>query len=577
MYSAPTMGSAPPMYSAPTMGSQLQSAPTLGSAQSQLGSAQSQLGSAQSESGSVQTFASAQGSVQTFASAQGSSQSGNDLVSDKYVLGDIIGKGAYGSVTRARDITTGIMYAVKIVSPGGAMYSPDSIIEISVLMLLKDAVNVVSIKDISLRLGASAGTDNFHPAIILPLYDSNSLKHSPENSDQLKSAMFDICNGMLSLYNKNIFHLDLKPENILWKGGFGRYGRYFITDFGISLKVLTSRKQKHDCSVQTLWYRSPEVALSNACGRPCIYDYTTDLWSLGIIMGEFSGKMSTPPWDHPIIKYLRVRGDSTDQDYNLLSIIYKIFGKTSIDPDIISCQKISDIRLPYVPFVSVHTSFPTMNGEEFDFMMTLLKLNPLERPEYQEIFSHSYFNGYMPTEPTDMSSINKVKSIDSLNIHPLNYSNQNGVDLAMRTILVDWILKLVQDENCLESFFLSIMILDQYMHLVPNILRSKFQLIGVSCVVIASLITENSKPLTPNRAQQATLNTYTIDEINTTAFDILKLFNYSLGFSTEKDYIDAYLDTNDIQEPERSRVRIGLNLQLARAAKNEHFKIGPKK
>ena len=119
-------------------------------------------------------------------------------------------------------------------------------------------------------------------------------------------------------------------------------------------------------------------------------------------MGEFGNQPYNPKWQHPIFiaMYNAKRRGDTDMDTILLSTLYQLFGP----PNTETCLKILD-----VPLVDTRSLFPYMTDEEYSFMMLFLKINPKERPSFQQIFDHSYLNGYMPTEPSNMSSLNKIK------------------------------------------------------------------------------------------------------------------------------------------------------------------------
>ena len=131
------------------------------------------------------------------------------MSSQQYTLGHVIGTGVFGTVKHITDQVTNISYAIKIPKICDVI-SREAIVEISSLMLFKNCRNVVTLKHLSYDFGASM----ICPGIILSLYDANAKQHMPRQSAQLKHAMFDICNGMLSLYNRNVYHLDLKPDNI---------------------------------------------------------------------------------------------------------------------------------------------------------------------------------------------------------------------------------------------------------------------------------------------------------------------------------------------------------------------------
>ena len=206
-----------------------------------------------------------------------------------------IGHGGYGAINLVTDPRTGTKYVAKMSDKD--IDSSDFIIEISNLMCVKHARNVIHIIDIDPYLVRSGGRVEYMVyilLIILPLYKGNGSKYGPNSGEKLRYAMFDVCNGMLSLYNRNIQHLDLKPENILYDPSteFSPYGHYVIADLGMGLRVQTIRGEVHSCYKQTLYYSSPELALSRLCNRQCIYNSAIDLWSIGVIMGQWAIRKS---------------------------------------------------------------------------------------------------------------------------------------------------------------------------------------------------------------------------------------------------------------------------------------------
>ena len=475
------------------------------------------------------------------------------LPHNEYLLDDLIGSGTYGVVRKV--ISDGLIYAAKIPKSRNEQYF-DSVMEISSLMSLRNAVNVASIRDISYNIGP----DSLHPGIILSLYDSDANKYMPQSREQLKSAMFDICNGMLSLYNKNILHLDLKSNNILFSIHPPPYGRYFIADFGTSLKTFdfSDETSQHSCYVQSLLYRAPEVALGRVCGTKCIYNYTIDLWAIGIMMGEFGNQPYNPKWQHPIFiaMYNAKRRGDTDMDTILLSTLYQLFGP----PNTETCLKILD-----VPLVDTRSLFPYMTDEEYSFMMLFLKINPKERPSFQQIFDHSYLNGYMPTEPSNMSSLNKIKSMDWLSIPPFEKRNKT------RTKLIEWIIIRINKYQKRDIYFSMLSIFDYYITHVTDLRQTQYLLIMASAIVISTYMTEGP-PFRSSDASTMIHNKFTPQEIDTSVLNILKLFDYSLHFSTEKEYLDAYLDTMSLQHPERTRIQDEVYQQLISASKSPYFR-----
>jgi serine/threonine protein kinase len=95
------------------------------------------------------------------------------------------------------------------------------------------------------------------------------------------------------LHSANLIHRDLKPANLL----FNTKCQIKICDFGLSrsmlgnncrqrrtplLKIVDGKKKRSlSKTIQSRWYRSPEVILNEG-----IYDQAADMWSLGCILYE---------------------------------------------------------------------------------------------------------------------------------------------------------------------------------------------------------------------------------------------------------------------------------------------------
>ena len=82
-----------------------------------------------------------------------------------------------------------------------------------------------------------------------------------------------VINAVYYLHNNNIIHRDIKPENIL----IGDDNKLKLCDFGWA-KELTLENRSTFCG--TMEYMAPEIVGSEN------YDYSVDIWSLGILLYE---------------------------------------------------------------------------------------------------------------------------------------------------------------------------------------------------------------------------------------------------------------------------------------------------
>ncbi|KAJ4951152.1 hypothetical protein NE237_027984 [Protea cynaroides] len=82
--------------------------------------------------------------------------------------------------------------------------------------------------------------------------------------------------GLVYLHHeRHVIHRDIKPSNLL----VNRKGEVKITDFGVSAMLASSIGQR-DTFVGTYNYMSPERISGST------YDYSSDIWSLGIVVLE---------------------------------------------------------------------------------------------------------------------------------------------------------------------------------------------------------------------------------------------------------------------------------------------------
>jgi len=90
----------------------------------------------------------------------------------------------------------------------------------------------------------------------------------------------DICHGVSHAHQKGIVHRDLKPSNILVSRVDGT-PRPKIIDFGIAVAETSASERRHQLSVGTPVYMSPEL-FDDTAG----FDTRADIYSLGIILCE---------------------------------------------------------------------------------------------------------------------------------------------------------------------------------------------------------------------------------------------------------------------------------------------------
>jgi len=148
---------------------------------------------------------------------------------DDYEILSPLGRGMFGSVWRARDLSLAREVAIKVLHPHIAMD------DVAVARFRREA-----------RLAAQLA----HPSIV-PIYDSDSRgdvvwytmelaeggsvaslisRSGPRPFEEIAGNIDDILEALTAAHANGIIHRDLKPENIL----IDRYRRWRIGDFGIA-------------------------------------------------------------------------------------------------------------------------------------------------------------------------------------------------------------------------------------------------------------------------------------------------------------------------------------------------------
>lgn len=102
--------------------------------------------------------------------------------------------------------------------------------------------------------------------------------------------MYQILSGIEELHDNRIFHRDMKPHNILINSN----NQIKIADFGLA-RNYTIPDRQYTQDVVTLWYRAPEILLSNYYFIFILildseYSIPVDIWSVGCIFYELLTK-----------------------------------------------------------------------------------------------------------------------------------------------------------------------------------------------------------------------------------------------------------------------------------------------
>ncbi|QDY89012.1 serine/threonine protein kinase [Arthrobacter sp. UKPF54-2] len=206
-----------------------------------------------------------------------------EILSGRYRLGEVVGRGGMASVYSARDENLGRDVALKLFAPQSA--DADELkrqqAEIELLATLNHP-SLVTLFD--------AGTDTRipeepRPFLTMELVEGQDLRsrirHSPVPLDELAVIGAGLADALAYVHSLGIIHRDIKPANVLLvQVRPGEPLRPKLTDFGIARIVDGTRLTATGTMVGTAAYLSPEQARGADMGP------ASDIYSLGLVLLE---------------------------------------------------------------------------------------------------------------------------------------------------------------------------------------------------------------------------------------------------------------------------------------------------
>jgi len=255
---------------------------------------------------------------------------------EEFLIIEELGHGGYSNVYLVEHKKSGKRYALKCAFKykKGKNKSRRTYMEIKVLQKLEHK-NVISLK------GWFEDDDTIY--LVLELIKGKDLTKffniEPPSKEQIKFIFRQLIEALLYTHNKKVIHRDLKLENILIDDDLN----IKLTDFGLCTI------KKDDFSIfstklGTVRYSAPEMLMEND------YNESIDIWAIGIILFKLiTGKY---PFD-----------GSTKS---------KIFRR--------------------IQYKKINWSKYYLERKEENLLRKLLKKDPYQRIEIEDILNHSYFN-----------------------------------------------------------------------------------------------------------------------------------------------------------------------------------------
>ncbi|KAK9453520.1 hypothetical protein V1511DRAFT_512817 [Dipodascopsis uninucleata] len=216
-----------------------------------------------------------------------------------WVKGELIGKGTFGRVYLALNVTTGEMMAVKQVGVPQTSSDNDSTKQREVVDALNSEIQTMKDLDhlnIVQYLGYEALPDVC--SLFLEYVPGGSIgtclrKHGRFELSVIRSITRQVVDGLAYLHSRSILHRDLKSDNLL----LDLDGVCKISDFGISKRSQNIYSNDAEMSMQgTIFWMAPEVIHNVVHNEKQGYSAKVDIWSLGCVVLEmFAGRR---PWSN---------------------------------------------------------------------------------------------------------------------------------------------------------------------------------------------------------------------------------------------------------------------------------------
>ena len=215
-------------------------------------------------------------------------RAGDRLISGRYRLGRVIGRGSMGIVWLAYDEVLHRAVAVKEVRlpPGMPAAEADSVRERTLREARAIAAlthpNVISVFDVARHDG--------EPYVVMELVASRSLaelirKHGACSTEQAALVADSVAAALEAAHRRGITHRDVKPGNVL----IGDDGQIKLTDFGIARNMSEVTMTSSGLILGTPAFIAPEAA----AGDPVTP--AADLWGLGATL--YAAVTGDPPYD----------------------------------------------------------------------------------------------------------------------------------------------------------------------------------------------------------------------------------------------------------------------------------------
>lgn len=304
-------------------------------------------------------------------------------------------------------------------------------------------------------------------AILMEKYPY-TLHTSPNEAtaDKFVSIARSLIEKLCTWSKLGLSHRDLKPQNIVVDPDSSDLR---IIDWGAaSFNHWSSPEYGLTTDICTLWYRCPEILLGAKHYNPV----ALDIWSVAASLIHVWSRIKSGAFN--------LAGNS---EIDVLMRIFELVGSPTSE----AMKKLpvwSD-KLPNFPTRKVSKTWKLPDDQLADLIDKMFVTDPCDRLTIDDIMRHPFM---IPLSPAIVIPVIPCRKRSNI------MSHQTDINWKMRQILIDWLIEVsVKFKLKMETLLFAVEIIDD-MLLRKLYIRQKFQLLGVTALLIAGKLLEISSP-----------------------------------------------------------------------------------
>jgi len=402
-----------------------------------------------------------------------------------------------------------------------------------------------------------------------PANDTKKGRRLPEAA--VKNLLRQLLKAVAYCHRRGVLHRNLKPKHLLIEGAdpppSSHEGdeeellnldtaKLKMADFAL-VRLTGYPRRAYTNEVVTLWYRPPEILMGVRDYLPAV-----DMWSVGCIFAEM------------------VLGRPIFTGVSEVDQLFQIFSKLSTPtrdswPEF---ETLPNYNFTFPNWVqdNVGRLFPGLSGLGVDLLSRLLVYDPSKRITANQALLHPFFDeneqfghgsctSCHSTSNKNYRACNEVFSafsatlskgvVDNMNEYlshlreqeslmwPVNniFHKQTTIRPNHRSMLVDWLVEVVDVFDMSQrTAFLAISYTDRYMK-DSIIERAKYQLIGATCLHIASKCEDVSYIGIDDLAMCAD-SVFKPQDVLQMEEEVLNVLDFTLSVPTVLDFVTLFIE-----------------------------------